>query len=404
MSLLDDHPHPMRGSIIMGGERMVKQRKTLDSLSRKTCRLIAPTVALGIAVLLSTSCVAATPAETTTTTSTEPVVYAGGFSTSGSIQAPGYWKDGTWNGLTPTSTSYNAHVRSLAVSGSDVYAGGDSYYGSQQSMPCYWKNGVLTELPSLGGSGSISLSFVQALVVSGSDVYAGGHTQNSTPAEIPGYWLNGSWVAATPLVSGKNCYVTSLAVSGSDVYLGGYSINSSDVAVSGYWKNGTWTGLTPISTTYTASVMALVVSGSDVYAGGVCYASSSLIEAGYWLNGGTFQVLTPLVSGKSTYLNALVRSASGNMYAGGYCVDNSSVQVPGYWKDGTWVGLTPLDSTKSSAIYSLAISGSDVYAGGYSTNSSGVKVPGYWKNDTWVGLTPLDSTKEARVYSMVVVE
>jgi hypothetical protein len=391
---------------MIGGESMARKgmAMAMDKAGRSASRLIAPVVALGIAALLGAGCAAGT--EAGPTAATEPVVYAGGFSIiSGTIQVPGYWKDGTWVGLTPKSASCSALVRSLAVSGSDVYAGGYCYYdGTTNSMPCYWKNGGLTELSSLGGDGSHSLSFVQALVVSGSDVYAGGHSQNSTPAAIPGYWLNGSWVPATPMVSGKNCYVTSLAVSGSDVYLGGYSINGSGVEAPGYWKNGTWTGLTPISTAYTASVMALAVSGSDVYAGGVSFASSTLIEAGYWLNGGTFQVLTPLVSGKSTYLNALVRSASGNMYAGGYCTNASGVLVPGYWKDGTWVGLTALDSTKTSVVTSIAILGSEVYAGGYSTNSSGVKVPGYWKNDTWVGLTPLDSTKDARVYSLAVVE
>jgi hypothetical protein len=41
-----------------------------------------------------------------------------------------------------------------------------------------------------------------------------------------------------------------------------------------------------------------------------------------------------------------------------------------------------------------------VPAAGISRNTSGVTVPSYWKNAIWTGLTPLDSTKDSVVYSL----
>jgi hypothetical protein len=89
--------------------------------------------------------------------------------------------------------------------------------------------------------------------------------------------------------------------------------------------------------------------------------------------------------------------AQKDVYAGGYSRNSLSVPVPGYWKNGDWIGLTPLDVSKDSIVYSLVVSNGDVYAGGYSTNSSDVQVPGYWKNGEWIGLTPLDVSKDSGV-------
>mgnify|MGYP001564163536 FL=1 len=82
--------------------------------------------------------------------------------------------------------------------------------------------------------------------------------------------------------------------------------------------------------------------------------------------------------------------------------NSSDVMIPGYWEDGVWTALTSIDATKSSMVYSIAISGSNVYVAGYSTNASDVPVPGYWEDGVWTALTPIDATKGSEVACIAV--
>src|SRR5439155_2718363 len=107
------------------------------------------------------------------------------------------------------------------VSGSDVYAGGGFTRGGGSSTyyVANWDGGSWTAL----GSGMGGIGFfvsVHALAVSGSDLYAGGRfrTAGGSPANNFAKWNGSSW---TELGSGMNDTVFALAVSGSDVYAGG---------------------------------------------------------------------------------------------------------------------------------------------------------------------------------------
>ena len=72
-----------------------------------------------------------------------PFVYAAGYSVNSSnVEVPGYWKNGTWNGLTPLVAAKSSLVNSLMVSGSDVYAAGYSINSSTVEVAGYWKNGI----------------------------------------------------------------------------------------------------------------------------------------------------------------------------------------------------------------------------------------------------------------------
>src|SRR5207247_5533609 len=78
---------------------------------------------------------------------------------------------GKWNGSTWTAlgSGINAAVLALAVSGTDVYAGGE--FGGVAK----WNGSTWTALGSGMGSGDSFLPpFVSALAFSGSDLYAAG--------------------------------------------------------------------------------------------------------------------------------------------------------------------------------------------------------------------------------------
>jgi len=269
-------------------------------------------------------------------------VYAGGFaSTASAANTAGYWLNGSWNGLTSP-----AGVSSMVVSGSNVYAGGSYMNSSDKQIAGYWViNGGSATLVSLTNPYGSSLAQVNSMAVSGSNVYAGGYCLNSS--WVAGYWMNGSWNGFTNPYGSYNAVVNSMVVSGSNVYAGGYcDYNSSGTLyLAGYWVTNSggsaWVLLTNTYGSYSAVVNSMVVSGSNVYAGGYCANNSGVWVAGYWVTngGGTFWV--PLTNPYGSY-NAVVTSlvvSGSNVYAGGSC-NNSSNSQAGYWLNGSWNGLT----------------------------------------------------------------
>src|SRR5207247_2034491 len=90
----------------------------------------------------------------------------------------------------------NIAVHALAVSGSDVYAGGafTTAGGSAANHIAKWDGSSWSPLGSGIGGGSFPIS-VRALAVSGSDVYAGGYftTAGGTAAKFIAKWNGSSW-------------------------------------------------------------------------------------------------------------------------------------------------------------------------------------------------------------------
>jgi hypothetical protein len=107
-----------------------------------------------------------------------PDVYIGGSSTSGNggISVATLWKNGTPNYLDPKNSSIGA----ITVSGNDVYAVGVIAPGTSG----YWKNGIAVSLP--GFSPSFGNVVTSSVAVSGQDVYIGG--QSASQATL---WKNG---------------------------------------------------------------------------------------------------------------------------------------------------------------------------------------------------------------------
>jgi hypothetical protein len=108
------------------------------------------------------------------------------------------------------------------VSGSDVYAGGSftTAGGSPATNIAKWNGSSWSALGSGIGGGGPYGPVVSALAVSGSDLYAGGDftTAGGSPATNIAKWNGSSWSA---LGSGMDGSVSALAVSGSDLYVGG---------------------------------------------------------------------------------------------------------------------------------------------------------------------------------------
>jgi len=191
------------------------------------------------------------------------------------------WNGSAWSAL---GSGVNGNVFALAVSGSDVYVGGG--FTQVCGFQCLIGNNTVNYVARWNGSAWYTLGngvndAVFALAVSGSDVYAGGRfiqicgdylcSSGNTTVNHVAHWNGSAWSA---LGNGVNSYVNGLAVSGSDVYVGGEfteicfiaACNSGNTAHRvAKWNGSAWSAL---GNGVDNHVLALAVSGSDVYVGG----------------------------------------------------------------------------------------------------------------------------------------
>jgi hypothetical protein len=211
-------------------------------------------------------------------------LYAGGdFTTAGGAVANyiAKWNGRRWSAL---GTGMDQRVWTIAVSGSDVYAGGSFSMGNYIAK---WNGSSWSSL------GSGMNSFVYRLLVSGSDLYAGGDFTRAggVDANNIAKWNGSAWSA---LGSGVDGQVFGLALSGSDLYAGGAFMKAGGIDAKSIakWSGSSWSALgSGIGLSFFGSVFgssfvsfgslyALALSGSDLYVGGY-FTSAGGKAAGY---------------------------------------------------------------------------------------------------------------------------
>lgn len=178
-------------------------------------------------------------------------------------------------------------VWGLAVSGSDLYAGG-FVYGDVLISPdhhlinpvaTYWKNGVQVALTD-----GTHPAVVHALTVSGGVLYAAGFEAadevNGNAPYIAKYWRDGVPVVLTPNTLGARA--KAITVVGTDVYVAGFEDNGR-VTVAKYWKNGVPVYLSTDGT-HASIATAIAVGGQDVYVSGSEHNGRTWV-AKVWKNG-----------------------------------------------------------------------------------------------------------------------
>src|SRR6266568_6959681 len=199
-------------------------------------------------------------------------LYAGGVFTNAGGSAANYvakWDGNSWSAL---GSGMDDYVSALAVSGSDLYAGGffSTAGGTAANSIAKWNGSSWTALGSgMGGAPPGYVPSVSALAVTGSDLYAGGFfsTAGGSAASSIAKWKGSSWTALGSGMGGAFPYVYALAVSGSDVYAGGGFTTAGGSAANNIakWNGSSWSAR---GSGMNDQVSALAVSGSDLYAGG----------------------------------------------------------------------------------------------------------------------------------------
>jgi hypothetical protein len=326
-------------------------------------------------------------------------LYVGGdFNTAGGNSANyiAKWNGSAWSALGSgvDNGNYITSVLALAVSGSDLYVGG--YFttagGSPANHIAKWNGSAWSALGSGLDRG------VHALAVSGSDLYVGGlfNTAGGIKANEIAKWNGSAWSA---LGSGIYWYVTTLAVSGSDLYVGGL-FNTAGGNPANYiakWNGSTWSAFG--SGGLNGDIRALTVSGSDLYVGGNFTTTVGGNAANYiakW-NGSAWSALG---SGLNSVVEALAVSGS-DLYVGGYfsTAGGNPANSIAKWNGSAW---SALGFGRVGSVIALAVSGSDLYVGGYFTTAGGSPANhlAKWNGSAWSALgSGLDGPVDALAVS-----
>ena len=325
-------------------------------------------------------------------------LYAGGrFTTAGGVPANylAKWNGSSWSAL---SSGVDYIVRALAVSGNDLYVGG--YFtratntgGSAVTVNCIarWNGSNWSALDSGMNLG------VLALAVSGADLYAGGEftVAGGTPASFISKWNQSNWLA---LGSGMNAAVQALATSDNNLYVGGHFTTAGNALANHItkWDGRNWSAL---GQGMNGGVQALAVTGSDLYAGGSFTRATN--------SGGSAITVNQIAkwdgsnwSALGQGMNGLVRAlavSGSDLYAGGdfKSATNSggsaiTVDRIAKWDGSNW---SALGQGMDGPVLALALSGSDLYAGGgftRATNSGGSAITvnriAKWDGSNWSAL------------------
>jgi hypothetical protein len=202
-------------------------------------------------------------------------VYAGGsFTNAGGVAARSIarWDGATWSAL---GAGVPGAVSAIAVQGDDVFVGG-TFTMTTASGTAFnvarWDGANWKALPGASFAGFINSFTVSALAISGNDVYIGG---NFFAANFAGQRTTNivrhdgtDWM---PVGQGVNSNVTALAIVGSDVYAGGRFSSASGVSASrvARWNGSSWSAVGGgVTGTGNFSVSALANIGSQLYAAG----------------------------------------------------------------------------------------------------------------------------------------
>ncbi|MBI5030659.1 MAG: hypothetical protein HZB51_09035 [Chloroflexi bacterium] len=362
-------------------------------------------------------------------------IYIGGFFTDANdIPEADYivkWNGNTWSALGSNGAgngALNSWVKVIAVSGSNVYVGGDftdvNNNGTVLTAADYIARWNGTNWSALGSNGASngSLSYrVNAIAASGSNIYVGGQFQDVnnngtvlTAADYVARWDGTRWWALGSNGAGNGSItnpVYAIAIFWTDVYVGGafYDVNNNGTVLTAAdfiakWNGTTWSALSSNgaghgSLSYT--VHAIAVGGTSLYVGGqfqnVNNNGTVLPTADFiarW-DGTNWSALGSNGAGNGAVPGGAVTAIAANattVYIGGdfWDVGNTAGDRIAKWDGSTWSALGSDgagDGSLNNTVYAIAISGSNVYAGGWfeNVNNNGTLLSAATYFATWNG-------------------
>jgi hypothetical protein len=298
----------------------------------------------------------------------------------------------------------SARVRAIATSGTDIYVGGEfttvNDKNGQQYAKYIAKYDTTTSLWSvLGSSGTYinhkmngTSGIVRAIAVSGTNIYIGG---DFTEVYNNGTILNAKYIAIyntgnnswsvvgnSATSNGTNGIVRAITISGNNIYVGGNFTQAYD-STTKYLNNiakysaSTWSQLGNVGSTLNGtngSVTAIAVLEPNVYIGGsfsrvykgtnTTYANNIAKYNGSWsvlgssgaaadnkLNGTNGQVHTIAICGTDIYVGGVFTE----LYS------STILSVSYFARYNTSTMWSSIGTTIAGSVYAIAISGKSLY-------------------------------------------
>lgn len=274
-------------------------------------------------------------------------VYVGGYfyDAAGIAEADAIvtWNGSAWSALGGTA-AIAGFVSAIVVSGANVYVGGtftDAAGIAEADNVAKWNGTAWSALGSNGaGNGAIGAN-VAAIAVTGSDVYVGGDYTDAAglpKADYLAKWNGSTWSAVGDNGSGGAALtyqVAAIAIVGSDVYVGGRFSDAAGIPEADYiarWNGSVWSALGSDGSgdgALQGFVLAISVAGSELYMGGTFRNAAGIAEADYlarW-NGSSWSALGSNGAGDgalAAYVYAVAAPGS-NVYMGGDFVDAAGI-------------------------------------------------------------------------------
>jgi hypothetical protein len=317
------------------------------------------------------------------------------------------WNGDAWSGLGSNGSGDGAihgEVYALAVSGSDLYVGGEftDVAGIAAADNVAMWNGTTWFALGSNGSGNGALNdYVTVLAASGTTVYVGGNflvAAGIPEASLIAKWDGIAWSAlGSDGFGGRpiNGFVTTLAISGTDLYVGGEFVNAGgveeadDIAI---WSGAAWSALGSNGSgngAITGEVEALAVSGTNVYVGGYFTNAADISRADYlarW-NGSSWSALGSNGAGNGALTDAVLALTvlGGDLYVGGQFSDAAGVAAAdniAKWNGSAWSALGSNGSGDGAIeagylVNEITVSGTALYVGGFFQNAAGIPSADY---------------------------
>lgn len=324
-------------------------------------------------------------------------LYVGGnFSAVGGVSANGIakWNGSSWSALGSGMTN---RVRTIAVNGSDVYAGGDfvTAGGVSANGVARWDGTSWHPLGDGVASCPGCQPEVDSIALSGSDLYVGGDFDTAGGVSAPGIarWNGTTW---SPLGTGISDFVSSIAISGGDVYVAGDFSTAGGISANNIarWNGSDWFaldgGVTGQAPGFTALIAAMAISGNSVYVGGHfdVAGSANAKKLAQW-DGSTWSRFGDEVSNgvNSAIVTVAVGGNGNDVYAGGQfsIAGGLTLNHIAKWNGSNWA---PLGPGLNNYAFATAISGSDLYVGGPFTMAGTLNASGIakWDGNNWSAL------------------
>jgi hypothetical protein len=302
------------------------------------------------------------------------------------VLAPG---DELWDARFNLLGFDGGYVNAIAVSGNDVYVGGQfSQAGTIAVNNIARWNSITGRWYPLGTAGSNGADGpVHAIAIYNNNIYVGGKfgSASGVAANNIARWDSTSqtW---TPLGIGMSNTVRAIAVgSGGEVYAGGdfADVETANSQHFARWNGSNWSA---VGLGVSGPVHAIAIAGGNVYIGGLFAAAGEVANTqniARW-DGTRWR---PLGNGVSNTVHALAVSG-GTLYAGGDFGDvgPTNTQFFARWNGSTW---SAVGSGVSGPVYAIAVVGSNVYVGGKFPAAGGVTNTlniAQWNGSNWSAL------------------